>query len=95
MGGAVPPASLQADLVRELEAQQLLERAAAAAEAARLAAASEGGASDVGGGVGGVMGSPPHRNRAVTFADEAVGPGDRVRLAPDELFRQMQDSLRA
>ncbi|KXZ55735.1 hypothetical protein GPECTOR_2g1285 [Gonium pectorale] len=40
------------------------------------------------------MASPPLRQRAVTFVDEVQGPPERVRLAPTELFRQMQDTLK-
>ncbi|GFR52009.1 hypothetical protein Agub_g14432 [Astrephomene gubernaculifera] len=45
-------------------------------------------------GVSGVMASPPMRPRMVTFLDEVQGPPERVRLAPNELFRQMQDTLK-
>lgn len=48
----------------------------------------------------GAVGSPEPlplpRPRAVTFVDEGpVGPPDRVRLAPSELFRSMHDSLKS
>ncbi|KAG2491840.1 hypothetical protein HYH03_009796 [Edaphochlamys debaryana] len=75
-------------------------RAAAAAGGARAPAsslrASLGGAAAglSGGGATGVMGSPPPRPRMVTFVDEPQGPVERVRLAPHELYRQMQDTLK-
>lgn len=46
------------------------------------------------GGVGGVMASPPPRLRTVTFSDETQGLEGPVRLAPQELYRQMQDTLK-
>lgn len=56
---------------------------------------SIGGASqDASAGLTGVMASPPPRPRMVSFIDEPMGPPDRVRLAPNELYKQMQDTLK-
>ena len=61
------------------------------------AAAAGSGPADAGDAAGeqGAMATPAPRARTVTFVDEGPqGPADRVRLAPTELFRQMQDTLK-
>lgn len=62
-------------------------------QAAAVAAEELGGDDDC--GPLGAMVSPPPRPRMVTFLDEVQGPPERVRLAPVELFNQMQKTLRS
>ncbi|GLC67393.1 hypothetical protein PLESTF_000551400 [Pleodorina starrii] len=91
----------QVDLIRSLHRQQLEERGLSGgsprAEQRRQsppAAAAAGGPDDSGNGLLGAMASPPPRPRVVTFLDETLGPPERVRLAPGELFNQMQNTLK-
>ncbi|EFJ46101.1 hypothetical protein VOLCADRAFT_105672 [Volvox carteri f. nagariensis] len=104
-----PAASMQqqVDAMRKLHLQQLEERglsessvaaiahqqSSAGVVQARAAAAAEG-PDDGASGLLGAMGSPQPRPRMVTFLDEAQGPPERVRLAPGELFNQMQTTLK-
>ncbi|KAG2447275.1 hypothetical protein HYH02_007605 [Chlamydomonas schloesseri] len=91
--------ALMAQLGRLSELRSGGGAAAAAATSGSLGGAlpdgSVGGASqDAGAGLAGVMASPPPRPRMVSFIDEPMGPPDRVRLAPNELYKQMQDTLK-
>ncbi len=102
-GATAPPGPMQqqVEMMRSIHQQQLEDRGiaglgaraeeqrASAEDTAQAVAALDGGS-----GLLGAMGSPAPRPRMVTFLDEAQGPPERVRLAPTELFNQMQSTLK-